>query len=141
MRWSAAIENWHRIHYDQPFATQHDGLPGIIVAGSWKQQILARALTEWVGPDGWLASLVCQFRGTNVVGDQLTASGRVIGLHQLPTFGLAYCDVGLHDQKGRVSTIGQAVVALPFRGGPPLPDPFPDAPLPPAPGIDAAAPD
>jgi hypothetical protein len=24
MRWSAAMENWHKIHYDHPFATGHD---------------------------------------------------------------------------------------------------------------------
>ena len=28
MRWSAATENWHRIHYDQPYATQIESLPG-----------------------------------------------------------------------------------------------------------------
>jgi hydroxyacyl-ACP dehydratase HTD2-like protein with hotdog domain len=27
MRWSAAVENWHRIHYDHRFATEHDKLP------------------------------------------------------------------------------------------------------------------
>ena len=35
MRWSAAIENWHRIHYDLPFATEHDKLPALPVNGSW----------------------------------------------------------------------------------------------------------
>jgi hydroxyacyl-ACP dehydratase HTD2-like protein with hotdog domain len=24
VRWSAAVENWHRIHYDLPFATGHE---------------------------------------------------------------------------------------------------------------------
>ncbi len=36
MRWSSAIENWHRIHYDKPFAIEHDKLPGLLVNGSWK---------------------------------------------------------------------------------------------------------
>ena len=40
MRWSAAIENWHRIHYDRPFATEHDKLPGLPVNGSWKQHLI-----------------------------------------------------------------------------------------------------
>ena len=42
MRWSAAVENFHRIHYDAPFATQHDGLPGILINGSWKQHVLVQ---------------------------------------------------------------------------------------------------
>jgi hydroxyacyl-ACP dehydratase HTD2-like protein with hotdog domain len=33
MRWSAAMENWHKIHYDLPFATGHDKLPGLLING------------------------------------------------------------------------------------------------------------
>src|SRR4051812_37181804 len=61
MRWSAAIENWHRIHYDQPFATGHDGLPDVLVNGSWKQHVLAQLLKDWAGPNGWLVSLEFQY--------------------------------------------------------------------------------
>ena len=43
-RWSAAIENWHRIHYDQSFAIYHEGLPNVLAQGSWKQSILPRYL-------------------------------------------------------------------------------------------------
>ena len=32
MRWSAAMENWHRIHYDQPFTLAHEKLPAGINA-------------------------------------------------------------------------------------------------------------
>ena len=30
MRWSAAMENWHKIHYDLTFATEHDRLPDLL---------------------------------------------------------------------------------------------------------------
>ncbi|MGH3998363.1 MAG: acyl dehydratase, partial [Gammaproteobacteria bacterium] len=43
MRWSAAMENWHRIHYDLPFAQDHDKLPGLVVNGSWKQYFIVQA--------------------------------------------------------------------------------------------------
>ena len=36
-RWSAAIENFHRIHYDLDFGMNHDRNPSILVHGSWKQ--------------------------------------------------------------------------------------------------------
>jgi acyl dehydratase len=51
MRWSAAIENWHRIHYDRDFATGHDGLPDILVNGSWKQHVMVQMLKDWAGRD------------------------------------------------------------------------------------------
>ena len=53
-RWSAAIENWHRIHYDQSFAIYHEGLPSILGQGSWKQSISA-ALSQGPLPAGRLA--------------------------------------------------------------------------------------
>ena len=52
MRWSSAIENWHRIHYDQRFAIDHDKLPDVLVNGSWKQHILAQVMKDGLGPDG-----------------------------------------------------------------------------------------
>jgi hydroxyacyl-ACP dehydratase HTD2-like protein with hotdog domain len=52
MRWSAAMENWHRIHYDWRFATQHDGLPDVLVNGSWKQHVLVQLLKDGLGNNG-----------------------------------------------------------------------------------------
>ena len=54
MRWSSAIENFHKIHYDAPFAMGHDKLPGLLVNGSLKQQFLMQLLTQWVGTTGWV---------------------------------------------------------------------------------------
>ena len=56
MRWSAAIENFHRIHYDQAFATGHDKLPGVLINGSWKQHILIQMIKDGFGhgqAGGW----------------------------------------------------------------------------------------
>src|SRR3546814_5839823 len=54
MRWSAAMENWHRIHYDQAFAIDHDKLPGILINGSLKQQFVMQSLADWAGTHGWV---------------------------------------------------------------------------------------
>jgi acyl dehydratase len=125
MRWSAAIENWHRIHYDQPFATGHDGLPDVLVHGSWKQHVLAQLLKDWAGPTGALVSLVFQYRGMDVRGATVRALGAVTGLERAARYGLVTCAVEMRDETDRVTTEGRGVVALPLRGGPPLPDPFP----------------
>ena len=58
MRWSAAMENWHKIHYDLPFATEHDKLPGLLINGSLKQQFLAQSLKDWAGPTVWVMMLI-----------------------------------------------------------------------------------
>ena len=48
MRWSAATENWHPLHFDWKYATEHDGLPDVLVSGSWKQHVLIQLLSDWV---------------------------------------------------------------------------------------------
>lgn len=124
MRWSAAIENWHRIHYDLPFATEHDGLPGLLVNGSWKQHLLVQVVREWLGNGGWLAKIEFQFRGMDLAGSTLIASGVVTGASEHDDLGFVECDVSICNDDGDISTSGQAVGVLPLRGGSPVPYPF-----------------
>ena len=125
MRWSAAIENWHRIHYDFNFAVGHDGLPGVIVAGSWKQHILAQLLKDWAGPFGWLSHLRCQYRGLDICGTTVRARGRVTALYQQDGFGLVTCALELLGNGDVVTTQGEGNVVLPLKNGPKLPYPIP----------------
>jgi acyl dehydratase len=124
MRWSAAMENWHKIHYDLPFATGHDKLPGLLVNGSLKQQFIAQLLKDWAGREGWLWKIRFQFRAMNLVGEKLSVWGRVTGLREAPGYGLVDLDLGIRNEAGVESTPGAATVALPFRGGPAVPYPF-----------------
>lgn len=126
MRWSAAIENWHRIHYDAPFATGHDGLPALLVNGSWKQHLLVQLVRGWLGADGWLARIDFKFRAMDQVGSTLTAWGRVTETRTQGGYGVVECEIGIRDQDGRESTPGTATGVLPLRGGPAVPYPFPD---------------
>ena len=124
MRWSAAMENWHRIHYDQPFATGHDKLPGLLINGSFKQQFIVQLLKDWAGPGGWVWKTSFQFRAMNVVGEKLSTWGKVVAVRRGPDFGLVDIETGITNDAGKESTPGKAVVALPFRDGKPLPYPF-----------------
>jgi acyl dehydratase len=128
MRWSAAIENWHRIHYDQQFAVEHDHLPGLLINGSWKQHFLVQAMTEWLGPAGWLAKISFQFRAMDQVGRTLTAWGRVTEKDERDGLGLVLCEIGIRDDRGEESTPGSATSVLPLADGPSVPYPFPGLP-------------
>src|SRR5450756_1664743 len=76
-RWSAAIENWHRIHYDQSFAIYHDGLPSI----------LARYLKDICLPDGWPWKVQFQHRAMIVPGDTITVWAKVTGKREADGLG------------------------------------------------------
>jgi len=124
MRWSAAIENWHRIHYDQEFATGHDKLPGLLINGSWKQHFLVQLMRGWLGPEGWLASIEFSFRAMNVAGETLTAHGTVTDLCEQVGYGWVTCEIGIRNDEDKESTPGTAVGVLPLPGGPAVPRPF-----------------
>ena len=124
MRWSAAMENWHKIHYDKPFAIEHDKLPGLLINGSLKQQFMMQVLKDWVGPRGWVWKVSFQFRAMNVVGETMRVWGKVTDVRRTADFGLVDLELGILNDHDKESTPGSGTVALPYRGGKPLPYPF-----------------
>jgi acyl dehydratase len=124
MRWSAAMENWHKIHYDKPFAIEHDKLPGLLINGSLKQQFMMQVLKDWVGPGGWVWKVSFQCRAMNVVGETIRVWGKVTDVRRTTDFGLVDLELGILNDHDKESTPGSGTVALPYRGGKPLPYPF-----------------
>lgn len=124
MRWSAAMENWHRIHYDRTFAQEHDKLPDILINGSFKQQFILQLLKDWAGPEGWVWKVKFQFRAMNRVDESLHIWARVTGKKSLQAFGLIDLELGIRNTVGTESTPGAATIALPHRGRSPVPYPF-----------------
>jgi acyl dehydratase len=124
MRWSAAMENWHKIHYDRPFAQGHDKLPDLLVNGSLKQNFLVQLVKDWATHHGWPWKVGFQFRAMDVVGSKLFIWGEVTNLLKLERYGLVEMKLGIRNQDGKESTPGSAMVALPYRNGPPVPYPF-----------------
>lgn len=124
MRWSAAVENFHRIHYDQPFATGHDKLPNVLVNGSWKQHVLVQLMKDGLGRDGWLWKIRFRYKMMDVAWDTLRTDAEVIDRREIDGLGFVQCRVALLNQRGETSTAGHAIGVLPCRGGPPVPYPF-----------------
>jgi hydroxyacyl-ACP dehydratase HTD2-like protein with hotdog domain len=124
MRWSSAIENWHRIHYDQRFAIDHDKLPDVLVNGSWKQHILAQVMKDGLGPNGWLWKIKFRYDEMNVAGDTIYAEATVKEKQVLGGLGFLTCRLFLTDQNDKVNTPGWAIGVLPLRDGRAVPYPF-----------------
>jgi acyl dehydratase len=125
MRWSASMENWHRIHYDKVYAMEHDKLPNVVVNGSWKQHILMQLVKDWAGLGGWAWKVGFQYRDMDLPGDVITAWGKVAKTYEQGGLGVVELEIGLKNSRGIESTKGTAVVVLPKRGGAPVPYPFP----------------
>ncbi len=124
MRWSAAMENWHRIHYDYRFAPGHDKLPDVLINGSWKQHILVQVMKEALGSEGWLWKIKFRYQKMDIAGDTLHAQATAVDKKVRADLGFVTYEVSLTDQNDKVSTSGLALGVLPLKGGPKVPYPF-----------------
>lgn len=123
MRWSAATENWHRIHYDEAFARDVDRLPDVLVNGSWKQQVLCQYIKDWAAPDGWLWRIRFRFLDMDVKNRRITVHGTITELEELEGYGRVGISIELRGDDD-VTTTGSADAIVPLRGGPRAPYPF-----------------
>lgn len=76
--YSAAVWLVHRIHYDHEFATDHEGLPDVVVHGTLATDWYAQLLLEWAGRDARLARLSYQIRSYMLPDQTLTCGGSVV---------------------------------------------------------------
>ena len=112
---SAATYNGHRIHYDETWATEVEGYPNVLVHGPLQAALLARAVTDWAGPDGRLVSYAVQNRASAFPGEELRFTGTVTGKRDDGERGLV--DLEIHGEKGEAEVLmpGTATVSLPRR--------------------------
>jgi hydroxyacyl-ACP dehydratase HTD2-like protein with hotdog domain len=112
---SAATYNGHRIHYDKDFARNVEGYDNVLVHGPLQAALLSRALTDWIGGDGWLVAFSVQNRAIAHPGQELTFGGVVTD--KRITDGVAQVDLDIFCRRGDdVLMPGTATVVLPLRG-------------------------
>jgi hypothetical protein len=113
-----------RVHWDPAYA-RRAGNPTTYDYGRMRETWLIHLCTDWMGDDGWLWKLDCEFRLFNYVGDAQWMRGRVTRKYVAeggrPAVDL---DVWGENQRGQITTPGHATILLPSRdrGDVQLPD-------------------
>ncbi len=108
MLYNAALWNGHRIHFDEPYATQVEGYPGLVVAGPLLGDWLHQCVEEWLGEDGRVVSIDYSNRVATYAGDVLTSGGTVMECRSGSKE--AVIDVFIKNAAGEVVTPGQVLV-------------------------------
>ncbi|MCP4035861.1 MAG: acyl dehydratase, partial [bacterium] len=106
--------NGHRIHYDLPYA-KTEGLPNILVQGPLQAALLAKALTDWIGPGGRLARIQIQNRGNAFPNEVLHYGGVVVGKREEEGQLFIDCEIFERNESGAILMPGTATVSLPRR--------------------------
>ena len=74
---SASAWLLHRIHYDLPFTTEHDGHPGLLIHGPLQGVYMVQSAQRWLGPDASLRSVRYRHHAPAYLGDTLVCGGSV----------------------------------------------------------------
>ncbi len=115
VRWAGLQENWQHLHFDRDHVREHNGLKGFIASGAYRQALLVRLLTDWVGPRGALRKLSLRHTSSTFEGDLMRFSGRVTLREVASGEGRLTCEVVGHNQDAREILVGTCVLALPRR--------------------------
>ncbi len=110
--YAGASGDFYEIHYDKDFALAQ-GLPGVILHGALKNAFLGQLVTDWMCERGELRSLSARYRDMDRPGDALTCRGKVVAKDEKAK--TVRCELWLENGSGKVTTAGEAVVALPSR--------------------------
>ena len=108
MLYNASLWNGHRIHFDEPYATEVEGYPGLVVAGPMLGDWLHQCVEEWLGEDGYIFSIDYSNRVATYIGDVLKAGGEVTELR--PEVREVDINVYIKNQSDQVVTPGKVVV-------------------------------
>jgi hypothetical protein len=113
-----------RVHWDPEFA-RRSGNPTTFDYGRMRETWLIHLCTDWMGDDGWLWKLDCEFRKFNYVGDTQWLSGTVTSRYMADGRPAVDVDLQAVNQRGELTTPGHATILLPSRESGPvqLPEP------------------
>jgi hydroxyacyl-ACP dehydratase HTD2-like protein with hotdog domain len=108
MLYNASLWNAHRIHFDEPYARDVEGYPGLVLAGPMLGDWLHQCVDEWLGDDGRIVSIDYSNRVAAYVGDILTSGATVTSLR--PEQQELEIEVFIKNKEGIVVAPGTMVV-------------------------------
>lgn len=113
VRWAGSQEIWERLHYDREFAREHSGQASFIASGAYRQALLARAITDWIGPKGTLRRLRLRHTAPTLEGDVMRFGGRVVEKSGSADDPWVACEVQGTNQRDEQIITATCVVVLP----------------------------
>jgi acyl dehydratase len=110
-RYAAVNDEFVPIHMDDE-AGQAAGYPSAFGMGNLQWAYLHDLLRQWMGDDGRIVRMSCQFRSANVKGQTITAHGTVTAVRDEGDERIVDLDVWTEEQNGTRLAPGTATVAF-----------------------------
>jgi acyl dehydratase len=125
VHWAGAVGDDSPLHYDTTYAKEQ-GFDDTIVHGGLKRAWLCQLMTDWIGEEGELTKINCQYRGVDYPrrmksmfepyeGETWRCEGIVTDKHPEQGKYFVNCEIWVANGKGEKTTQGTALVCLPSR--------------------------
>ena len=106
--YNAAIWNPHRIHYDEPYTTNVENHPGVVIDGPLQGDWLNQVVVNWIGDSATLTSFNYSNRRASYLGETLTSGGAITAIDT--ESGAVDLEMFIKNEDGDVITPGTAQV-------------------------------
>ncbi|MFE3058772.1 hypothetical protein [Nocardia sp. NPDC059239] len=114
-RYAAVNDEFVDMHMDDD-AGVAAGYPGAFGMGNLQWAYLHNVLRTWLGTDGEIRQLSCQFRSPNLKGQTVSARARVTAIDVVADETYVALDVWTENQDGEKLAPGSCVVSFPSSG-------------------------
>ena len=115
VRWAGLQENSQHLHFDRDHVRKHNGLRTFIASGAYRQALLMRLITDWVGPLGMLCKLSLRHTYSTFEGDLMRFGGEVVEKSATSDDPWLTCALEGHNQEDHEILTGRCTVRLPTR--------------------------
>ena len=104
--YNAAIWNPHRIHYDEPYTTNVENHPGVVIDGPLQGDWLNQVVVNWIGDSATLTSFNYSNRRASYLGETLTSGGAITAIDA--ESGNVDLEIFIKNEDGDIITPGTA---------------------------------
>ncbi len=113
VKYSAGSGDFNPLHHDYGF-TQAKQIGSIIIHGRFKYAALGQLVSDWLGHNGRIAKLSCQYRGMDMPDQEIALGGTVSRVYEEDGAKKADLSIWTKNAEGKTTTPGEATVI--FRG-------------------------
>ena len=111
-RYAAVNEEFVYVHMDDE-AGKAAGYPTAFGMGNLQWSYLHALLRQWMGDEGRIIRLGCQFRAANTKGMIVTAHGKITAIREEDGETIVDLDIWTDNDSGKTMAPGTATVVLP----------------------------
>jgi acyl dehydratase len=111
VKYAAGSGDFNPLHHDFNFP-QSKMLGSIIVHGRFKYAALGELISNWLGHNGRIKSISCQYRGMDMPDQEIVCGGRVANKYEKDGQKFVDLEVWTANAEGKKTTPGKATVLI-----------------------------